>query len=133
MRCAVLLLLATSVYTFEVPFFVPNFLKKHVSPSSTPRAEAKDDSPPPVPRIAVIGAGAGGSSAAFWISKAKSRFGLDVEVDVYDRNNYIGGRRSFNGSLLHFSYLSPQGPLSSTLTMIQLFQSWNLGHLYLFK
>jgi prenylcysteine oxidase / farnesylcysteine lyase len=44
------------------------------------------------PRIAIIGAGAGGSSAAFWISKAQERFGLDVEVDVYERANYIGGR-----------------------------------------
>lgn len=43
-------------------------------------------------RIAIIGAGAGGSSAAFWISKAKSSYGLDVEVDVFDSNPYIGGR-----------------------------------------
>jgi prenylcysteine oxidase/farnesylcysteine lyase len=44
------------------------------------------------PRIAIIGAGAGGSSSAFWISKAKERFGVDVEIDVYDSNGYIGGR-----------------------------------------
>lgn len=125
MRYAALLLLATSVYAFEIPFFVPDFLKNHVLPPSTPIVEVKDDPPlaPTVPRIAIVGAGAGGSSAAFWISKAKSRFGLDVEVDVYDRNNYIGGRRSFNGSLQHFHKLSFQGPLSSILIMIQLSQS----------
>ena len=45
------------------------------------------------PRIAVIGAGAAGSSAAFWISKAKQRSEIDVEVDVYERASYIGGRK----------------------------------------
>ncbi|EEB87774.1 hypothetical protein MPER_14739, partial [Moniliophthora perniciosa FA553] len=43
-------------------------------------------------KIAIIGAGAGGSSAAFWIAKAKERFGLDVQVDVYDKASYIGGQ-----------------------------------------
>ncbi|KAF8898344.1 Prenylcysteine lyase-domain-containing protein [Infundibulicybe gibba] len=43
-------------------------------------------------RVAVIGAGAGGSSAAFWISKGKERFGVDIEVDVYERESYVGGR-----------------------------------------
>ncbi|KAH9982199.1 Prenylcysteine lyase-domain-containing protein [Lactifluus volemus] len=36
--------------------------------------------------------GAGGSSAAFWIAKAKERHGLDVAVDIYERSDYIGGR-----------------------------------------
>ncbi|KAK1218693.1 hypothetical protein PQX77_018592 [Marasmius sp. AFHP31] len=44
------------------------------------------------PRIAIVGAGAGGSSAAFWIAKAKERFGVDVEIDVYEQNSYVGGR-----------------------------------------
>jgi prenylcysteine oxidase/farnesylcysteine lyase len=124
MRSAVLLLLVTSTYAFEIPILVPSFFKKHVPPSPTPTAEIKD-SPPPVPRIAIIGAGAGGSSAAFWISNAKSRFGLNVEIDVYDRNDYIGGRRSLimTGSLLHSDKLSSQGPPSFILTMIQLFQN----------
>ncbi|CDO76406.1 hypothetical protein BN946_scf184937.g20 [Trametes cinnabarina] len=43
-------------------------------------------------RVAIIGAGAAGSAAAFWIAKAKERYGLDVEVDVYDKNSYVGGR-----------------------------------------
>ena len=45
-------------------------------------------------RVAVIGAGAGGSSAAWWISKAKARSGVSVHIDVYERENYIGGRES---------------------------------------
>ncbi|KAK0506014.1 Prenylcysteine lyase-domain-containing protein [Armillaria luteobubalina] len=63
-----------------LPFKVP-FLKNKL-----------DDDVTTPPRIAIIGAGAAGSSAAFWISKAKERFGLDLEVDVYERSSYIGGR-----------------------------------------
>ncbi|KAL5535268.1 hypothetical protein ACEPAF_3362 [Sanghuangporus sanghuang] len=43
-------------------------------------------------KIAIIGAGAGGSSAAFWASKAKSRAGVAVEIDVYESAEYVGGR-----------------------------------------
>ena len=45
------------------------------------------------PHIAIIGAGAGGSSAAFWIAKAKERYGLDVVVDIFERSDYVGGRK----------------------------------------
>lgn len=54
--------------------------------ASTPDAEV------PANRIAIVGAGAAGSAAAFWIGKARERYGLDVEVDIYDSNSYIGGR-----------------------------------------
>jgi prenylcysteine oxidase/farnesylcysteine lyase len=77
----VFLLLITSCYAFQIPFNIPFFKSKGI-PLGAPGS----------PRIAVIGAGAAGSSAAFWISKAKERFGLDVEVDVYERSSYIGGR-----------------------------------------
>ncbi|KAG9080729.1 hypothetical protein FRC06_006216, partial [Ceratobasidium sp. 370] len=45
-------------------------------------------------KVAVIGAGAGGSSAAYWISLAKKRIipNAQLVIDVYDKNNYIGGR-----------------------------------------
>ena len=36
--------------------------------------------------------GAAGTSAAFWIAKAKERFGLDVDIDVYEKADYVGGR-----------------------------------------
>lgn len=48
-----------------------------------------------VSKVAIIGAGAGGSSAAFWISLAKQRSlnpNKPLVIDVYDRNDYIGGR-----------------------------------------
>ena len=57
---------------------------------TSPSLDATVDEP--LNRIAIIGAGAGGSAAAFWIGKAKERWGLDVEVDIYDENTYIGGR-----------------------------------------
>lgn len=44
-------------------------------------------------RIAIIGAGAGGTSAAFWIAKARDRHGADIHVDVYEQSDYIGGRK----------------------------------------
>lgn len=44
-------------------------------------------------RIAIIGAGAAGSSSAFWISKARERHGADVVVDVYEQSDHIGGRK----------------------------------------
>jgi hypothetical protein len=47
---------------------------------------------PRQPRIAIVGAGAAGSSAAFWISKAAERLGKDIIVDVFERADYIGGR-----------------------------------------
>lgn len=81
MKCfALLLLLPGPSLAFQLPFKVPFFFKTPV-----------EDPLPTIPRIAIIGAGAGGSSAAFWISKAKERFGVDVEVDVYERESYIGG------------------------------------------
>lgn len=88
-KCYVALVcLAPGALAFQLPFEIP-FLKQ-TAPKQTPILP--DDSPNASPRIAIIGAGAGGTSAAFWISKAKERFGLDVEVDVYDKADYVGGR-----------------------------------------
>lgn len=85
---AALVCLVPGALAFQLPFEIPFF--KPQAPGR--QAILPDDSPSASPRVAIIGAGAGGTSAAFWISKAKERFGLDVEVDVYDRANYIGGR-----------------------------------------
>ncbi|KAL6302927.1 Prenylcysteine lyase-domain-containing protein [Sparassis latifolia] len=79
-----LLPLITATHAFQIPFF-----SRHQTPLSP--AQVTQPAEPPN-KIAVIGAGAGGSSAAFWIAKARERFGLDVEVDVYERSGYIGGR-----------------------------------------
>ena len=70
----------------ELPFGVSRFF------SSRSGAHTTTSSPTSTPKIAIIGAGAGGSSAAFWISKGKERFGLNVQVDVYESSDYIGGR-----------------------------------------
>jgi prenylcysteine oxidase/farnesylcysteine lyase len=89
MRCHALILLLPGTLAFQLPFKVPFFSKQAIL------ADIVEDVPANgTPRIAIIGAGAGGSSAAFWISKAKERFGVDVEVDVYEREPYIGGRTS---------------------------------------
>lgn len=42
-------------------------------------------------RVAIIGAGAAGSSAAYWTSKAAARHDLNVTIDVYEREDYVGG------------------------------------------
>lgn len=88
MRCyalALAFLLPTSL-GFQLPFKVPFF-------ATQTRFDVEELSVAVgSPRVAIIGAGAAGSSAAFWISKAKERFGIDVEVDVYERADYIGGR-----------------------------------------
>lgn len=84
-RATVALCLASSVVAIQLPFELPFFKSKTAAPS------AVEEVPGSVPRVAIIGAGAGGSSAAFWISKAKERYGLDVEVDVYEKASYVGG------------------------------------------
>ena len=95
MRSPVVFLVTTAAffptYAFQLPFNIQ--LPFFSSGSQAPLIAPAEPADAPIPnRIAIIGAGAGGSSAAFWVSKAKERFGLDVEVDVYDKNTYIGGR-----------------------------------------
>lgn len=81
-----LLASSSAVNAFQLPFRLP-FFSNPTDVQHTLEAEPVNVTP----RIAIVGAGAGGSSAAFWISKAKERWGLDVEVDVYDRNSHVGG------------------------------------------
>ncbi|KAE9395928.1 hypothetical protein BT96DRAFT_942062 [Gymnopus androsaceus JB14] len=89
MRTALLLSLLSATLgvkalQLQLPFKVP-FFQSTFSP--------EDDEPPRgTPRVAIVGAGAAGSSASFWISKAQERFGVDVEVDVYEKTSRIGGR-----------------------------------------
>ncbi|KAG2023145.1 hypothetical protein CC2G_000832 [Coprinopsis cinerea AmutBmut pab1-1] len=88
-KCSIALLcLIPSAFGLQLPFEIPFF--KGTEPSQIPFVP--DETPAATPRVAIIGAGAGGTSAAFWIGKAKERFGLDVEIDVYDKENYVGGR-----------------------------------------
>ncbi|THV06108.1 FAD/NAD(P)-binding domain-containing protein [Dendrothele bispora CBS 962.96] len=84
MRLVLLASLISSSLALQLPFKVPFFQKAF--------SVEDDDSVHDTPRIAIIGAGAAGSSAAFWISKAQERFGVNVEIDVYERSSYVGGR-----------------------------------------
>ncbi|KAH9914155.1 FAD/NAD(P)-binding domain-containing protein [Epithele typhae] len=90
MRSATIFLATTAAYAFQLPFNLPFFSSASQTPLVAPPQEVHDAAVPN--RIAIIGAGAAGSSAAFWISKAKERYGVDVEVDVYDKNAWVGGR-----------------------------------------
>ncbi|KAJ7630585.1 Prenylcysteine lyase-domain-containing protein [Roridomyces roridus] len=83
MRLYHLLVAFPIVSGFQLPFQLP-FFNQPITQEPLP--------PVPSRRIAIIGAGAGGSSAAFWLGKAQERFGLDVEVDIYEKNTYVGGR-----------------------------------------
>lgn len=47
----------------------------------------------PPHRVAIIGAGAGGSSAAFWLSRAQNRTPEhNVHIEVFEKETYVGGR-----------------------------------------
>ena len=82
------LLSAPLCHAFQLPFEIGNIWSTtHKVP------QVPDPTPPSSPRIAIIGAGAGGSSAAFWIAKAKERHGLDVAIDIFERSDYVGGRK----------------------------------------
>ncbi|CAE6428428.1 unnamed protein product [Rhizoctonia solani] len=45
-------------------------------------------------KVAIIGAGAGGSSAAYWLRHAKQRAvpGTDIEITIFEQENRVGGR-----------------------------------------
>ena len=104
MKSLLFLLLLPCVLAFELPFGVSALFSSKATQNKTTTPSSSS------PRIAIIGAGAGGTSAAFWISKAKERFGLDVQVDVYEAADYIGGRMSdpiltsYNSFVFRFDY-----------------------------
>ncbi|KAH9212992.1 Prenylcysteine lyase-domain-containing protein [Leptodontidium sp. 2 PMI_412] len=43
-------------------------------------------------RIAIIGAGAAGSSAAYYLEQFANKSGVAINVTVFERNSYVGGR-----------------------------------------
>lgn len=88
-----LLAFAGAAQALQLPSWLP-FGHSFSSGGGNAQASLALPSPESVNRIAVIGAGAGGSSAAFWISKAKERFPelQDVQVDVYEKTDKVGGR-----------------------------------------
>lgn len=82
-------LVAVHAHAFQLPFGLSSILGDSQTVFSVPK-----NVPPiePSNKVAIIGAGAGGSSAAFWIASAKRRYGLHVEIDVFERESYVGGR-----------------------------------------
>lgn len=85
----------SNVHSFQIPFQLP-FFNRDDSPLNI-----NNDTPH---RIAIIGAGAGGSSAAYWLSQAANRYPelVKVQVDLYDKESYIGGRTSAQVGFSHF-------------------------------
>ena len=75
---------------FEFPFGIGKLFASTIAPTTI--TGHIENVPSPISRIAVIGAGAAGSSAAFWLSKARARLGVNFEIDVYESGSYIGGR-----------------------------------------
>lgn len=49
-------------------------------------------SPPAAKRVAIIGAGAGGASTAYHLSQYAKSSNISLDITVYERNPYIGGR-----------------------------------------
>lgn len=91
MRWELLLVYVTAANAFSLPFSFP-FLagSNQVQTQEVPKLMPKS-SYDASKTVAIIGAGAGGASAAFFISKAKERYGLDLDVHVYDKSDYVGG------------------------------------------
>ncbi|KAK4907051.1 hypothetical protein LTR49_023904 [Elasticomyces elasticus] len=53
--------------------------------------------------VAIVGAGAGGASTAYHLSKFAATSGFAVNITVFERNDYVGGRtttvNAYNDSL----------------------------------
>ncbi|KAA8622565.1 prenylcysteine oxidase 1 [Pyrenophora tritici-repentis] len=47
---------------------------------------------PRVKQVAIIGAGAGGSSAAYHLAQYAAEAGISTNITVFERNDYVGGR-----------------------------------------
>ncbi|KAF2851159.1 prenylcysteine oxidase-like protein 1 precursor [Plenodomus tracheiphilus IPT5] len=54
-------------------------------------ATSGHDTPQPK-RVAIIGAGAGGASAAYHLAQYASDASIPIHITVYERNTYVGGR-----------------------------------------
>lgn len=104
--------LSEAAAAFKLPFHLP-WVSARSNDEQVPLAlPVVEDT---TPRIAIVGAGAGGASAAFWIGKAKERYGLNVEIDIFDSNPYIGGRECWHASRVLLLVLRLLLPGSTTV------------------
>ncbi|KAI9813528.1 MAG: hypothetical protein M1832_006259 [Thelocarpon impressellum] len=46
----------------------------------------------PAKRVAIIGAGSAGASAAYYLRRFSAESGHDVDISVFERSSYVGGR-----------------------------------------
>lgn len=108
------------VSAFGLPFDLFALFSWNLGHASYPTVKS-------TPRIAIVGAGAGGTSAAFWIAKAKERFNLEVEIDVYESSDYVGGRTccSIPSSLTVVDFPGTQEVLLSIPTTMHHFRNWS--------
>jgi hypothetical protein len=84
------LVVTGTVQALSLPFRLPSWLWF----GSTGNALTIDSGKPwynASKTVAIIGAGAGGSSTAFFIAKAKQRYGVDIDIHIYDKNEFVGG------------------------------------------
>ncbi|KAK3496286.1 Prenylcysteine lyase-domain-containing protein [Neurospora crassa] len=51
-----------------------------------------DDRETPVRQVAIIGAGAAGSSAAYHLRKYAEQYNVNVNITIFEKTNHIGGR-----------------------------------------
>lgn len=100
---ACLSLFLTHADAFKISSAI-DWLYSSTSTSTTSHAVSHEVVPH---KVAIIGAGAAGSSSAFWIAKAKARANVAVEVDVYEKEGHVGGRKYFHWSIATlYSYIA---------------------------
>ncbi|KAL5354025.1 hypothetical protein ACLOAV_000110 [Pseudogymnoascus australis] len=56
------------------------------------KVDALESSASDVKQVAIIGAGSAGSSTAYYLHKLAQEEGVDVNITVFERSSYVGGR-----------------------------------------
>jgi len=106
------LVAAGTAQALSLPFRLPSWLWF----GSTSNALTIDSGKPwynASKTVAIIGAGAGGSSTAFFVAKAKQRYGVDIDIHIYDKNEFVGG-----GEPLYASSRTLENSMSSKTTTL---------------
>ncbi|KZT56023.1 FAD/NAD(P)-binding domain-containing protein [Calocera cornea HHB12733] len=82
-------------------------------------------------KVAVVGAGASGSSTAFFLARAAKRLGKDVQIDVYEKEAYVGGRSTvvypFGDTTLAPIELGASIFVDANKHMVRALSEWNLS------
>jgi len=105
---------AGTAQALSLPFRLPSWLWF----GSTSNALTTDSGKPwynASKTVAIVGAGAGGSSTAFFVAKAKQRYGVDIDIHIYDKNEFVGG-----GESLYASSRTLENPMLSKTTTLSI-------------